>query len=195
MIDEAEKERSEVGATSDWEMDRESFGSEQGSELDSMEEELTHLILKTSSPPNPSVPKPIQHPPVNPPLPNKPGMTLASASSDLAAESTSKPTVTSAIRRGLTEGAKAGLFQYFSQGTREQNKEYHTRETEKSEMIMQDDQHKIAIARLEQQETKRERARIRKQIERERKKRSEIKLGLRSPGGRKRRVSVRSIRK
>ena len=118
MIDEAEKEQSEAGATSDWEMDRESFGSEQGSELDLMEEELMHLVLKTS-PSNPSVPKPIQHPPVDPPLPNKPGMMLASASSDLAAESTPKLIVTLAIRRGLTEGAKAGFFQYISQGTRE----------------------------------------------------------------------------
>ena len=54
MIDEAEKEQSEAGATSDWEMDRESFGSEQGTKLDLMEEELMHLILKTS-PSNPSV--------------------------------------------------------------------------------------------------------------------------------------------
>ena len=134
--------------------------------------------------------KPIQHPPVDPPLPNKPGMMLASASSDLAAESTSKLIVTSAIQRGLTEGAKVGLLQYFSQGTGEKNKEYHTQETERSEAIMQDNQHKITITRLEQQETKRERARIRKQKEWERKKRSEVKLGLCSPGGRKCQVSL-----
>jgi hypothetical protein len=91
-------------------MDRESFESEQESELDLMEEELTHLILKTSSPPSPSLLKPTQHPPLSPSLPNKHGMTLASTSSDTAAKSTSKLTVTSAIRKGLTEGAKAGLF-------------------------------------------------------------------------------------
>lgn len=194
----AENKQSEAGATSDWDsemMDGESFGTEQGSELEFMEDEPTHLILKTSPPPNPSLPKPTQHPPLNPPHPNKPAATSTSASSDLPAESTSKPTVTSAIRKGLAEGAKNGLFKFFSEGTKEQNKEYHTRETERCEMIMQDNQHKIEVARLEQQKRKRDGARVRKQKERERKKRSDIKLGLRSPGGRKRRVSVISIRK
>jgi hypothetical protein len=143
IIDEMEHEQPDVDTTRDldWEMDKEPSGSEQGSETDSTpDSEPTHLILKESSPPHP-------------------GMTSTSAPSDLVSESTSKPTVTSAIRMGLTNGVKTGLFQFFSQGTREQNNEYHARETEHSEEIMQDDQYQVMVARVQQAETKKDHAR------------------------------------
>ncbi|KAF8808295.1 hypothetical protein BYT27DRAFT_7041201, partial [Phlegmacium glaucopus] len=93
-------------------------------------------------------------------------------------------------RQGLTKGSKKGLFQFFSQGTKEQNEEYHAQETDQYETMMQDDQYKLRAARLQQAETKKERARLWKQKQWETNKRAEIKLGLRSPGGRKRQVSI-----
>jgi hypothetical protein len=176
MTDETAMEHKQLDVDTtrdlDWEMDKESSGSEQGSDMESTpDSELMHLILKKSSPL---------------------GVTSAGAPSDLASESASKPTVTSAIRTGLTNGVKTGLFQFFSQGTQEQNNEYHARETEHSEEILQDDQHHVNVARVQQAETKKGHARIRKQKERAIKKRAEMQLGLRSPGGTKRRVSVRS---
>jgi len=99
---------------SDWKMDKESFSLEQGSETDSMDEEPMHLILKTSSPPNPTLTKPAQCSLLNLPLPTKSRLTSAVVPVDLAAESTSKTTVTLAIWRGLTNGIKKGLFQFFS---------------------------------------------------------------------------------
>jgi hypothetical protein len=156
---------------------------EQRSEADSMDEESTYLMLKTFSPPKPS----------HSPLTDDPGATSASAPSNAGGESSSKSTVTSAIRKGLTEGLRSGLFQFFGQGTTEQNREYHARETERSETIIQDEQHTIAAIRLQRTETKREQARVRKQKQRGKTKSSEIQFGLRSPGGRKHRVSDRSI--
>jgi hypothetical protein len=188
-----EVENRQANSPSDWEMDKDSFGMGKESEVDLMDEEPMHLILKTSSPPNPTLTKQAQRSLPNLPLPTKSGATSAITPADLAAESTSKTTVTSAIRRGLMDGVKKGLFQFFSQGTAEQTQEYHARETERNETIMQDDQHRVTVTRLQQAEIKRERARIRKQKEREIRKRSEMQLGLRSPGGRKRRVSVKSI--
>jgi hypothetical protein len=138
-------------------MDKDSFGMGKESEVDLMDEEPMHLILKTSSPPNPTLTKQAQCSLPNLPLPTKSGATSAITPADLAAESTSKTTVrSSAIWRGLMDGIKKGLFQFFLQGTAEQTQEYHARETERNETIMQDDQHRITVTKLQQAEIKRE---------------------------------------
>ena len=199
IIDKMEHKQPEVDIINDWEMDDASEHWQlEGSESDSSystdgRDAPMHLIHESSPPPNPTLPQPTH---LTPPHPDKPGLgaTPASAPLDLVSEPTSKPTVTSAIRRGLTDGVKTGLFKFFSQGTREQNNEYHARETEHSEGLMQDDRYRVTAARLQQVEVKKERARIRKKKQREVMKRTETQLGLRSPGGRKRRVSVRSIK-
>ena len=170
-------------ATTDWEMDE---GQE--SEAETIDGEFTHFIPKSPSPPSPPLLKSTESF-VWSPLPDKRGAAWASTPSDLGFESKTQPTVTSSIRRGLTNGSKTGLFQFFTQGTREKNKEYHARKTERSEAMIQDDQHRITAAKLQQAEIKKERARLRKRKERETKKRAEMQLSLRSPGGRKRRVS------
>jgi hypothetical protein len=105
-----EVENRQANGPSDWEMDKDSFGMGKESEMDLMDEEPMHLILKTSSPPNPTLTKQAQHSLPNLPLPVESGATSAITPADLAAESTSKTTVTSAIRRGLMDGVKKGLF-------------------------------------------------------------------------------------
>jgi hypothetical protein len=90
MFNGIENEQSGVSASSDWEMDEESF--EQGSEEDSTDEELTYLT------PNPTHSRSTtcshsQHSP----FPDKPRATLASSPSNASVELTSKPTVKSAI--------------------------------------------------------------------------------------------------
>ena len=194
---DSEHKQLEVDTTNDWEMDDASGhwqleGSESDSSYSTDEcNEPTHLIRESFPLPNPTL---LQPTPPTPPHPDKPRVTPASTPLDLVSEQMSKPMVTSAIRRGLTNGVKTGLFQFFSQGTREQNDEYHARETEHSEGMMQDGRYRVTATRLRQVEVKKERARIRKQKQREIMRRTETQLGLRSPGGRKHRVSVRSIK-
>ena len=128
----------------------------QESEAETINGEFTHFIPKSPSPPSPSLLKPTQSYVCSPPLPDKRGVALASTPSDLGFESKTKPTDTLAIWRGLTDGSKTGLFQFFTQGTREKNKEYHACETEWSEAMIQDDQHRITAAKLQQAEIKKE---------------------------------------
>jgi len=118
IVDDIKNKQPGVSTSSDWEMDEEH--PEQWSEADSMDKESMYLMLKTFSPPKPS----------HSLLTDDPGVTSASAPSNTGGELSSKPRVTSAIQKGLTKGLRSGLFQFFGQGTMEQNWKYHIQETE-----------------------------------------------------------------
>jgi hypothetical protein len=141
-------------------------------------------ITRSSSPDSPSTPTAVRMPPLSP--------THASPTS--TAETSNKIKATSAIHEGLsmikTKNAPQGrgLFKYFKECSREQYLEDVARETEKVQAS--NDQQAYAIEKANQIKAAnlRERGRERKRKSRMLKKKSEVQMGLRSPGGTKRRV-------
>jgi hypothetical protein len=102
---------------------------------------------------------------------------------------------TSSIRNALeiagelTSNPK-GLLHYWNKGSKAQTKEYWDREIETRRAAEDDEAHSIAIKKFKSAANKREAAKLRKQRQRERVKDAEIKAGVRSPGGTKRKVNA-----
>jgi hypothetical protein len=105
---------------------------------------------------------------------------------------------TSSIRNALEiagelTGSPKGLLRYWKKGSEAQVKEYWDRELETIRAAEDDEAHSIAVKKRKGEDNKREAAKLRKKRQRERVKEAEIKAGVRSPGGTKRKVSARSI--
>jgi len=99
---------------------------------------------------------------------------------------------TSSIRKGLALQAEKpqGLFRFFAQGTSQDKAAYFSREDNKSKANLDNEENLSETFQLMKKESIRERARLRKQKSRRQKKNMEVKQGLRSPGGSKKRVST-----
>ena len=106
--------------------------------------------------------------------------------------SSERKKVSSAIHEGLSlvknTPQSRGLFKYFKECSREQYLVDVARETEKSREIVDQQAYAMEEANQIKKVNLQQRARVRKQKSRMLKKSSEIQLGLRSPGGTKRRV-------
>jgi hypothetical protein len=107
-------------------------------------------------------------------------------------ESLKKKKATSAIHKGLSmvknTQQSRGLFKYFGECSKEQYLVDVERETEKSKLMMDQQAYAMEEANQIKKVNIRKRAQERKQKSRMLKKKSEIQMGLRSPGGTKRRV-------
>jgi hypothetical protein len=104
------------------------------------------------------------------------------------------PAATSSIRRGLelvrdVPEKPHGLFRFFKKATGDEYKEYLAREDDSWNAKHDEDRNKLEALKHLQKENKRERACLRQQQRRKRKKEEEVKMGQRSPGGTKKRVS------
>jgi hypothetical protein len=108
------------------------------------------------------------------------------------AESSEKKTATSAIHEGLSMVKNTqqcrGLFKYFKECSREQYLADVARETEKCQVMVDQQAYAVEEANQIRKVNLRKRAQERKQKSRKLKKNREIQMGLRSPGGTKRRV-------
>jgi len=104
------------------------------------------------------------------------------------------PVATSSIRRGLellcdVPGKPHGLFRFFKKATGNEYKEYLAREDDSWRVKRDEDGNRSEALKHLQKENERERARLRQQQCRKRKREEEVKMGQRSPGGTKKRVS------
>ena len=104
----------------------------------------------------------------------------------------------SSIRKALEFGkdhpdSTTGLLKYFSQGTKEDGDTYWKREEERTVVNLEKKDFKKKSVDMEKKLYKRELARVRQQRKRDRIKGREINQGVRSPGGRKRKVSQISL--
>lgn len=107
------------------------------------------------------------------------------------APTVSKIQATSSIRAGLelSQGSEPrGLLRFFKPCTVEVYNLQLAQEQEQIERQREEDQHQNELATHIKTEAKREGARLRKQKERSRKKDRDIQQGIRSPGGKKRKV-------
>lgn len=105
---------------------------------------------------------------------------------------------TSSIRNALEiagelTGSPKGLLRYWKKGSQAQVKEYWDRELETRRAAEDDKAHSISVKKSKSAADKREAAKLRKKRQREREKAAEIRAGVRSPGGTKRKVSAKSI--
>lgn len=82
-----------------------------------------------------------------------------------------------------------GLLKYFSQGTKDDVDTYWKKEEERTAVNQEKRNFKEKSANMEKKQHKRELARIRQQRKRDRIKKKEVKEGVRSPGGKKRKVN------
>lgn len=90
-------------------------------------------------------------------------------------------------------GSPKGLLRFWKKGSQAQVKEYWDRELETRRVAEDDEAHSIAVKKSKSTANKREAAKLRKKRQREREKQADIRAGVRSPGGTKRKVSARSI--
>lgn len=100
----------------------------------------------------------------------------------------------SSIRKALdfskdNQGSNIGLLKYFGQGTKEDVEEYWKKEEERSAVIREKENFKKRTVDIEKKLHKRDLARVRQQRKRDRIKEREVKEGVRSPGGKKRKVN------
>jgi hypothetical protein len=105
---------------------------------------------------------------------------------------------TSSIRNALEiagelTGSPKGLLRFWKKGSQAQMKEYWDRELETRRAAEDDEAHSITVKKSKSAANKREAAKLRKQRQRERAKEADIRAGVRSPGGTKRKVSAKSI--
>jgi hypothetical protein len=84
-----------------------------------------------------------------------------------------------------------GLLQYFQKGTKAHMSTYWAKQKELIGDQHETNKFNAEVNELQKKEDRRESARMRKQKQRARDKQSEIQTGVRSPGGRKRKVSAR----
>jgi hypothetical protein len=90
-------------------------------------------------------------------------------------------------------GSPKGLLHFWKKGSQAQVKEYWDRELETRWAAEDDEAHSVAVKKSKSAANKREAAKLRKKRQREREKEADIRAGVRSPGGTKRKVSARSI--
>jgi hypothetical protein len=104
---------------------------------------------------------------------------------------------TSSIRNALeiasepTYGSPKGLLRFWKRGSQAQVKEYWDRELETIRAAEDDEAHSTAVKKSKSAAHKREAAKLRKKRQREREKDAEIRAGVRSPEGTKRKVSAK----
>ena len=102
----------------------------------------------------------------------------------------------SSIRKALdfskdNKGSNIGLLKYFGQGTKEDIEEYWKKEEERSAVNQEKEDFKKKSVDMEKRLHKRELARVRQQRKRDKIKEREVKEGVRSPGGKKRKVNLK----
>ena len=118
-------------------------------------------------------------PPASPPTQNKRNRVQTTSSIRNALE----------IAGELTSSPK-GLLRYWKKGSQAQVKEYWDRELETRRAEEDNEAHLIAVKKRRTAADKREAAKLRKKRQRDRIKEAEIREGVRSPGGTKRKVST-----
>jgi hypothetical protein len=97
----------------------------------------------------------------------------------------------SSIRKAIEEkGKPRGLLQYFKKATEEEHQAYLDRTTAEVKKNAENEKWKKDRYEKVLQVKKRQHARERKQIQREREKKRQISCGLRSPGGTKIKVNI-----
>jgi hypothetical protein len=114
----------------------------------------------------------------------------------LPSTTTQKPTIRrdSSIRSALEfakdhQDSGIGLLKYFSQGTKEDVDVYWKNEEERTAVDKEKQNFKKKSVEMDKKQHARELARVRQQRWRDRIKEKEIKKGVRSPGGKKRKVN------
>lgn len=97
---------------------------------------------------------------------------------------------TSAIRSALESATPRGILCYFRQATEEEHQAMLARTSEEIQQHMEENEWKTNRAKERQTLIKREKEKMKKRGQRERKKNREITEGLRDPDGTKKRVSA-----
>jgi hypothetical protein len=97
--------------------------------------------------------------------------------------------VRKALEFGKDQDSKTGLLKYFSQGAKEDMDVYWKKEEERTSVDQEKKNFQKKTAATEKKLHKRELARVRQQKKRDHMKERDVKTGVRSPGGRKRKVS------
>jgi hypothetical protein len=104
---------------------------------------------------------------------------------------------TSSIRNALeianddTYGSPKGLLHFWKKGSQAEVKEFWDHKRESRRAAEDDDAHSITVKKSKSTTNKRDAAKLRKQRQRQHEKEAEIRAGVRSPGGTKRKVSAK----